>query len=98
MSKVQTFGAFLRENRRVRGISQRALAEEVGIDHTYLSKVENDQVPYTPSEDLVVRIANALGLDPDYALHRAGKVASDVIEAVAANPELAKQIRKAAAA
>ena len=40
-------------------MSQRALAERVGIDFTYLSKIENGRVE-SPSEGVLIRIAKEL--------------------------------------
>ena len=39
-----TFGQRLRELRKAKGLNQKELAEKVGIDFTYLSKLENDRM------------------------------------------------------
>ena len=39
-----TFGQKIRELRKAKGLGQRAVATEVGINFTYLSKIENDKV------------------------------------------------------
>jgi transcriptional regulator with XRE-family HTH domain len=36
-----TFGERLRELRKAKGLNQKELADKVGIDFTYLSKLEN---------------------------------------------------------
>ena len=41
----QTFGQYLREQRRRAGMSQRELASRVSVDFSYISKLENDRLP-----------------------------------------------------
>jgi HTH-type transcriptional regulator, competence development regulator len=69
-----TFGARLRRKRHEGGFSQRELASRVGVDFTYLSKLENDQEGQSPGEDLVRKLAGALGDDAEELLALAGKV------------------------
>jgi transcriptional regulator with XRE-family HTH domain len=67
---VQTFGQRVRELRRVKRLGQRALAAELGISFTYLSRIETETLdfgPY-PSERLIRRLAEALDADPDELL------------------------------
>ena len=40
MADSQVFGERLRELRKERGLTQRALAQTIGLDFTYLSKIE----------------------------------------------------------
>ena len=54
------FGPFLKKARKDTGFSQRELAALLGIDHTYLSKIENSKMP-TPSAETVMKIARVLG-------------------------------------
>lgn len=68
------FGERLRELRKQRGMSQRKLAEQVGVDYTYLSKIENEQMP-PPSAATIHRIGQALDADEGELLLLAGKVA-----------------------
>ena len=42
---AKTFGQSLRELRSSKIVSQRELAEKVGVDFSYISKVENDRLP-----------------------------------------------------
>lgn len=55
------FGAKLRELRKKRLLTQRELAEKVGIDVTYLSKVENSVMAL--SEQKILKVAEVLRLD-----------------------------------
>lgn len=90
----------LRELRRVARLSQRALAERVGIDFTYLSKIENGRVE-PPSEGVLQRIAkelaDKLGRDEtelaDELITLAGKIPSDLAETLSRNPEVVRLLR-----
>src|ERR1700704_2259715 len=61
------FGVRLRQLRSEKGLSQRELAGLVGIDFTYLSKVENGHGD-SPGEATIRRLAEALSADPDELL------------------------------
>ena len=90
----------LRELRRAARMSQRALAEQVGIDFTYLSKIENGRVE-PPSEGVLQRIAkelaDKLGRDEtelaDELITLAGKIPSDLAETLSRNPEVVRLLR-----
>ena len=80
------FGRALREFRRRAGLSQRQLAQVVGVDFSYISKLENGRLP-PPSTDTIVRIADALGIAPDELLAAARKVPRAVGESLAGTTE-----------
>ena len=77
-----TFGDFLRRLRKQKKSTQRDRAREVGVDFSYLSKVEND-VPGFSSPS-----------DPDEMMARAGKVPSDVQRILIEDFSLIKEIRQ----
>ncbi len=77
----RTFGQVLRAIRREQGISQRELARRIGVDFSYISKIENDQLP-APSANRVVAIADALGVASASLLALAGKLPSNVQERI----------------
>lgn len=56
------FGERVRRNRRDAGISQERLGELSGLHRTYIGHVERGEV--NPTLTSIVRIANALGVDP----------------------------------
>lgn len=60
-------------------MSQRDLAEKVGVDFTYVSKIENGKTP-PPSRKVVLRFAEVLQADRDELLTLAGEIPSDIIE------------------
>jgi transcriptional regulator with XRE-family HTH domain len=90
----------LRELRKAARLSQRALAEKVGVDFTYLSKIENGRVE-PPSESVLQRIAKELagelGMDEielsDELITLAGKIPSDLAETLSRNPEVIRFLR-----
>ena len=90
----KSFGKFLRRLRKQKKKTQRDLAREVGVNYTYLSKVENDAPGFsTVSEGTLRKLAGALDVDPDEMITRAGKVPSDVQRMLVDDFSLIKEIR-----
>ncbi len=89
-----TFGQLLRERRRQAGISQRKLAEAVGVDFSYVSKLENDRLS-APAAETVVRLAEAIGTSPDELLAAARKIPGEVGDEVVREPAAQRFLRMA---
>jgi HTH-type transcriptional regulator, competence development regulator len=89
-----TFGELLRERRRAAGLSQRKLAELVGVDFSYVSKLENDRLP-PPSSETVVRLAEAIGAAPDEFLAVAKKIPDAVGDEIVGEPAAQRFLRLA---
>ncbi len=88
------FGSRIRQLRKEKDISLRDLADRVGIDFTYLSKIENGKVE-PPSEEVIRLISKELEVDPEDLLSLAGKVSSEQIrKAVESNPSVGILLRK----
>ena len=68
----------------------------MGVDFTYISKLENDRLP-PPSAKTIVAIAVAVDGDPDELAALAGKIPADIAEIVAQNPIALKVFRSVAA-
>jgi len=89
---MSLFGEYVRRRREeLRGgdaeYSVRKVAARIGVEPSYLSKVERgEQAP--PSEEKIKALAGALGEDPDVLLALAGKVSSDLQEAIRRRPRL----------
>jgi transcriptional regulator with XRE-family HTH domain len=86
------FGEHVRGVREARSSTDRAyslrrVAARVGIEPSYLSKIERGQQP-PPGEGTVRLLAEVLGEDPDLLLALAGKVSSDLQEIIRARPRL----------
>jgi transcriptional regulator with XRE-family HTH domain len=84
-----SFGQHLRELRRNRNLGQKALAAMVGLSHTYLSKVENERLDFAqyPSEDAILKLAQALEVDGDELLLLAQKVPPGIRSRIMQRPE-----------
>ncbi|MGH6922482.1 MAG: helix-turn-helix domain-containing protein [Propylenella sp.] len=100
---MTAFGEHVRELREKRReddprYSLRQVAGRVGIEPTYLSKLERGELA-PPSEDTTVKLAQELGEDPDVLLALAGKVSSDLQAIIRRRPklfaELIRQMRRA---
>ena len=93
---MNSVGLFLRERREALReqdprYSVRQVAGRVGVQPSYLSKVEREEVA-PPSEDTLVRLAKDLNIDPDLLLAMAGKVSSDLQETIRKRPLLFAQL------
>lgn len=87
-----TFGSYLRQRRESlrqedRRFSVRQVAQRIGVEPAYLSKIERCDVA-PPSEEKVRALALELGEDPDVLLAMAGKVSSDLLETIRKRPAL----------
>lgn len=89
------FGEEIRELRKRAGLSQRDLADRVGIDFTYLSKIENNKAD-PPSEEVIRKLAKELKSDPHHLIVLAGKMPSDFARTLAENPEALQYLRRLA--
>jgi transcriptional regulator with XRE-family HTH domain len=88
----QEFGKYIRERREAlaasdRRYSLRQVAGRLGVQPSYLSKVERGEVG-PPSEETTRRLAEDLGEDPDVLLALAGKVSTDLREVILKRPRL----------
>jgi transcriptional regulator with XRE-family HTH domain len=88
------FGERLRELRKKRGLTLRGLAEAVGVDFTYLSKMENGKAGYLPGADTIRGLAEALKTDPLELLQLADKVPPEV-ERLAGNATARRFLQRA---
>lgn len=78
MTEVSTieFGEILRGLRTEAGLSQRDVAERLGVNFTYISKLENGRTEYAPSQKILREIAALFGVDGDWLIFKAGKIPS----------------------
>jgi transcriptional regulator with XRE-family HTH domain len=79
MEDVQRFGDRLRELRIRAHLTQRELAEKIGVDFSYLSKIENGVLP-PPSDRLILRLAEIFQADKDDLFILAGRIPPDIAE------------------
>jgi transcriptional regulator with XRE-family HTH domain len=93
---MPTFGDFIRQQREARragdaAFSVRQVAARVGIEPSYLSKIERGEQP-PPSEQTIAAIARELDEDADVLLALAGKVSSDLQAVIRKRPKLFAQV------
>lgn len=81
-----TFGQILKELRRDKNISQRELADKVGVDFSYISKVENDRLA-APSAQTIIKISNILDIPSEILLSHSGKLSDEMKGTMSASPE-----------
>lgn len=83
------FGQRLRELRRAKNLGQRGLAKKVGINYTYLSKIENERLDFAqyPSQDLILKLAEALDADADELLLLAKRIPEPIRRRVLERPD-----------
>ena len=72
--KSTTFGKLIRKARRDREYSQRELAKLIGVNFTYLSKLENDHADYPPSNEVIQSLATHLDLNEQELTQLAGRI------------------------
>jgi|LSQX01.2.fsa_nt_gb transcriptional regulator with XRE-family HTH domain len=86
---MKKFGDRIRQLRKAKGLGQRALAKEVGISLTYVSKIENHRLDFGdyPSTDVILRIAVALEANEDELLILAEKIPERIRQRVLERPD-----------
>ncbi len=99
MSPSPSFGETLRERRLAKAGSDRAfslrqVAERIGIEPSYLSKIERGEQP-PPGEKTIRRIAHELGEDPDTLLAIAGKVSTELLDIIRERPTVVAELLRA---
>lgn len=93
MARMETtlmrFGPRIRELRKAKNLSLRALAEAVGVSFTYISKIENEKLDFGdyPGEDLIAKLATALDVDTDELLILAKKIPEGIKKRVIERPD-----------
>lgn len=88
---MSDFGKYLRETRKG-VITQRELANKVGIGYPYISKIENNIEP-PPSDDVLIKLALTIGVDIDEMFIQAGKIPKDLKEIILGQPQLFKLLK-----
>lgn len=83
------FGDKIRELRKARNFTQKDLGDLVGVTFAYISKVENERLDFGdyPSEDLICKLAAALGTDEDELLLLAKKIPEHIRQRVFERPD-----------
>jgi UTP--glucose-1-phosphate uridylyltransferase len=64
VERQNQFGRLLRDARKAKGLSQRALAQHVSLDPSYINRLEAGE--RRPSQDAVLNLAEALGICDEF--------------------------------
>lgn len=83
------FGKLLRKLRQKKGKSIKKIAEELDLDYTYISKLENSKV--FPSAETVSTVSHYFSYDSDELMLSAGKMPSDILKILQGNPKKAAE-------
>lgn len=91
---MTTIGQQIRDLRKSRNLTQRELAEQVGLNFTYLSRIENDRLDadQTPREETLQKIADALDADADELLLLARRIPDSYRNRILAKPGMFRRI------
>lgn len=89
---MKGFGTHIRKVRTQLGENSsgwglRAVAGYVGLEPSYLSKIERE-IEAPPGEDSIIRLAHILDQDADVLLAMAGKVSGDLRAIICKRPKL----------
>lgn len=90
------FGKYIREKRdsllqHDRRFSLRQVAQRIGVEPSYLSKLERGEQK-SLSEEKIVTLARELGEDPDVLMALNGKISQDIQEIIRKRPQLFAQL------
>lgn len=79
---METFGQTVKRLRKSKRITQLELAERIGVDFTYVSKIENDRTMRSPAESTIRKIAEVLGTDSEELILLANKIPQNLQETI----------------
>ena len=91
------FGKYIREKREAlrkedRTYSLRQVANRIGVEPSYLSKIERgDQKAYL-TEEKIRSLARELDEDPDVLLAMTGKISKDIQHIIRKRPQMFSQV------
>lgn len=79
---METFGQKIKRLRKAKKITQSELADSVGVDFTYISKIENDKGIRLPAESTIRKLAIFLETDAEELILLAKKVPQNFQETI----------------
>jgi SOS regulatory protein LexA len=85
-------GHLIRKLREERGVTQRQLAQAIGSNYTYLSKIENGRLDHLPSSKTLIAIADALGIDRDWLLTECGRPPEKLTQSIVSHAEFFRRL------
>lgn len=83
---------YMKSVRAENGLSQRLLAEQMEVDHTYISKIEGQKIEMLPSVSFIKKLAD-IGKDPHWVvLSLVGYIDCKTLEKRAASSQLTAEL------
>ncbi len=83
---METFGQKIKRLRKAKRITQLELAERIGVDFTYVSKIENDRTMRSPAESTIRKIAEVLETNSEDLILLANKIPQNLQETIVQEP------------
>ena len=80
-----TFGKLLKSLRNEKRVSIKQLAAELGLNYTYISKLENSKV--NPSSKVISKFSDYFNYSSDELMLAADKIPKDILEILKNNPQ-----------
>ncbi len=80
-----TFGKLLKSLRNEKGVSIKQLAAELGLNYTYISKLENSKV--NPSSKVIIKFSDYFNYSSDELMLAADKIPKDILQILKNNPQ-----------
>ena len=90
---MEPFGQKIRRLRKAKQVTQSELADAIGVDFTYISKMENGKNVRLPSEATIRRLAAFLDTDAETLILSAKKVPQNFRETIANDKLIADFLR-----
>jgi transcriptional regulator with XRE-family HTH domain len=81
-ARAESLGATIRRLRKSQHLTQAQLANDIGVDESYISKIETGRLNYTPSQETLRLLAQVLKTDPLRLLALAEKTPDELKPAV----------------
>ena len=83
---METFGQTIKRLRKTKRITQLELAERIGVDFTYVSKIENDRTLKSPAESTIRKLADVLEANPEKLILLANKIPQNLQKTIVQEP------------
>ena len=78
MSCANFLAETIKATRKKYRLSQRMIAQELGVNFTYISKLENNRADYPPSDRFIGKFATRFNLDYKRLMLECGRIPIDM--------------------
>lgn len=94
---MNKFGEYVKNIREAKkaedpSFSLRKIAQKAGMSPTFLSRMESGSDSSLPSDEKIVKLAEAIGEDPDVLLAVAGRVSRRLQDVITKRPQLFREL------